>query len=177
MRNIKICHPRVSGDLIRIKKTIIVLALCLTLPVTLIARDFFSASAYAQQAIIRDKQGRERGYSRTQGDVTYNYTKNGRQIGYSKNVGDRTYDFDRQGRERGYSQTVGDAEYHYNKSGRERGYSQTTGTGSSRDPGDSSANSSARSAENQMIPFAPSESSLWGYSNAGASKPDKPEDK
>ncbi len=84
---------------------------------------FVCVSAYAQQQARFDPRGRERGYSRTEDDTTYRYTKDGRPAGYTRTEGDQGVDFWFDGRQRGYSETYDGTTYHYDKQGRPRGYS------------------------------------------------------
>lgn len=85
---------------------------------------FLCESLGAQDQIIYNRKGKERGYESSEGDTVYYYDSKGRETGFSRNIGGETLNFDLQGREKGYSETYGGTTYHFNKQGHMRGYTE-----------------------------------------------------
>ncbi|MGB2601189.1 MAG: hypothetical protein WBD00_03755 [Candidatus Omnitrophota bacterium] len=85
---------------------------------------FFSQFLSAQDQLMFNRRGKERGYESTDDGATYYYDQQGRERGYSRNIDGQTLNFDRQGREKGYSETYDGTTYQFNKQGDVRGYTE-----------------------------------------------------
>jgi hypothetical protein len=109
---------------------------------------FVCVFTYAQQETRFGPRGRERGYSQTEGDTTYHYTRDGRSVGYTQTEGDQGVDFWFDGRQSGYSETYDGTTYHYDKQGRPRGQS---------------LDYSGDAVENEPADFIP-QGAYWGVS-------------